>query len=34
MLSQLLLPTFSTKAETAIEEKEEVGVTDGLFEKR
>jgi hypothetical protein len=33
MLSQLL-PTFSAKAETAIEEEEEVGVTDGLFEKR
>jgi hypothetical protein len=25
---------LGAKAETAIEEKEEVGVTDGLFEKR
>jgi len=34
MLSRLLLPTFIAKAETAIEEEEEVGATDGLFEKR
>jgi hypothetical protein len=32
MLSQLLLPTFLDKAEKAIEK--EVGMTDGLFEKR
>jgi hypothetical protein len=34
VLSRLLLATFIAKAETAIEEEEELGMTDGLFEKR